>query len=95
MAGLSGAIAGAFSPEDIGDLERGAQAASVDGFLALHQHRQMLERTGHRTDRFGCNARVKCGRIELAVPQQDLDDAESRSCADYVADDIVGTMSPS
>jgi hypothetical protein len=76
MTGLNGAIAGSFSAEDIGDLERGAQAGSAAGILALHQQRQTLERTGHRADRLGCNARVERGRIELAVPQQDLDDAD-------------------
>jgi hypothetical protein len=35
VAGLSGAIAGAFSSEAIGDLERGAQAGSAAGILAL------------------------------------------------------------
>ena len=70
MAGLEGTIAGAFSLEDIGDLERGAQAGSAARFLALHQQCQMLERTGHRTDRLGRNARVERGRIELAVPEQ-------------------------
>ena len=76
VTGLSGAIAGPFSSEDIGDLERGAQAGSVAGLLALHQRRQMLERTGHRADRLGRDARVERGRIELAVPQQDLDHAD-------------------
>ncbi len=76
MAGLNGAIAGSFSSEDIGDLERGAQMGSAAGILVLHQQCQMLERTGHRADRFGRDARVECGRIELAVPQQDLDDAD-------------------
>jgi hypothetical protein len=47
MTGLDGTIAGAFSSEDIGDLERGAQAASAAGILAFHQQRQTLERTGH------------------------------------------------
>ena len=70
MAGLDGTIAGAFSPEDIGDLDRGAQAALAVGILAFHQPRQTLERTGHRADRLGRNARVERGRIELAVPQQ-------------------------
>jgi hypothetical protein len=60
VTGLSGTIAGSLSAEDIGDLERGAQAASAAGFLALHQQRQMLERTGHRADRevagFVCTA---------------------------------------
>ena len=36
----------------------------------------MLERTGHRADRFGRDTRVERGRIQLAVPQQDLDDAD-------------------
>ena len=42
-----GAIVGAFHSEDIGDLERGAQAGSAAGILALHQPRQTLKRTGH------------------------------------------------
>jgi hypothetical protein len=76
VTGLNGTIASSFSSEDIGDLERGAQAASAAGILALHQQRQMLERTGHRADRLGRNARVEGGRIELAVAQQDLDHAD-------------------
>ena len=76
VTGLGGTIAGAFSSEDIGDLERGAQAASAAGILALHQQRQTLERTGHRADRLGGNARIERGRIKLAVPQQDLDHAD-------------------
>jgi hypothetical protein len=76
VTGLGGTIAGSFSSEDIGDLERGAQAASTAGILAPHQRRQMLERTGHRADRFGRDTRVERGRIQLAVPQQDLDDAD-------------------
>jgi len=47
VTGLGGTIAGPFSPEDVGDLDRGAQAASAGGILALHQQRQTLERTGH------------------------------------------------
>jgi hypothetical protein len=47
MTGLDGTIAGAFSSEDIGDLDRGAQVASAAGILAFHQQRQTLERTGH------------------------------------------------
>ena len=47
VTGLNGAIAGPFSSEDIGDLKRGAQAGSVAMLLALHQRRQMFERTGH------------------------------------------------
>jgi hypothetical protein len=73
---LGGTIAGPFSSEDVGDLDRGAQAASAAWILALHQQRQTLERTGHRADRLGGNARIECGRIKLAVPQQDLDHAD-------------------
>ena len=68
VTSLNGAIAGSFSAEDIGDLERGAQAGSVAVLLALHQRRQMFERTGHRADRLGRDASVERGRIELAVP---------------------------
>jgi hypothetical protein len=70
VAGLGGTIGGPFGSEDIGDLDRGAQAASAGGILALHQQRQTLERTGHRADRLGRNACIERGRIELAVPQQ-------------------------
>ncbi len=76
MTGLGGAIGGSFGSEDVGDLERGAQADLAAGILALHQQCQMLERTGDRADRLGGNARIQRGRIELAVPQQDLDDAD-------------------
>ena len=76
VTGLDGTIAGAFSSEDIGDLDRGAQAASAAGILAFHQQRQMLERTGHRADRLGRNTRIERGRIKLAVPQQHLDDTD-------------------
>ena len=68
MTGLNGAIAGSFSSEDIGDLKRGAQAGSVAVLLALHQRRQMFERTGHRADRLGGNTSIERGRIEPAVP---------------------------
>src|SRR6202049_4089260 len=76
VTGLNSTIAGSFSSENVGDLERGAQNGSAARILALYQHRQTLERTGHRADRFGGNARVESGRIELAVPQQDLDHAD-------------------
>ena len=70
VAGLGGTITGPFSSEDIGDLERGTQAASAAGILAFHQQRQTLERTGHRADRLGRNTRIECGGIELGMPQQ-------------------------
>jgi hypothetical protein len=70
VTGLSGTIAGAFSSEDIGDLDRGAQAALAAGILALHQHRQTLQRTGHRADRLGRDTRIERGRIKLAVAEQ-------------------------
>jgi hypothetical protein len=76
VAGPGGRIAGPFSSEDIGDLDRGAQAASAAGILALHQQSQTLERTGHRTDRLGGNARIERRGIKLAVPRQDLDYAD-------------------
>ena len=76
MTGLDGTIAGAFSSEDIGDLDRGAQVASAAGILAFHQQRQTLERTGHRADRLGRNTRIECGGIELGMPQQHLDDTD-------------------
>ena len=36
VTGLRDTIAGPFGPEDIGDLDRGAQAASAAGILAFH-----------------------------------------------------------
>ena len=70
---LNGAIAGPFRSEDIGDLKRGAQTGSVAVLLALHQRRQTFERTGDRVDRLGRDASIERGRIEFAVPHQDLD----------------------
>jgi hypothetical protein len=70
MTGLDDTIAGAFSSEDIGDLDRGAQAALAAGILAFHQQRQTLERTCHRADRLGRHTRIERGRIKLAMPQQ-------------------------
>ena len=76
VTGLSGTIAGAFSSEDIGDLDRGAQAALAAGILALHQYRQTLQRTGHRADRLGRDTRIERDRIKLAVAQPVLDEAQ-------------------
>ena len=42
MTGLGDAIGGSFSPEDVGDLERGVQADLVAGILAFHQQHQTL-----------------------------------------------------
>ena len=93
MTGLDGTIAGAFSSEDIGDLDRGAQAASAAGILAFHQQRQMLERTGHRADRLGRNARIERGRIKLAVPQQHLDDTDNDILLEQMRGEAVPPMS--
>ena len=80
MAGMSGPVGGAGGPEDVGDRERGAQAASaaripavfvrVVSIATLHQQRQTLEWAGHRADRLGCDLGIERGRIELAMPQQ-------------------------
>ena len=70
---LAGTLRWAVSAEDIGDLERGAQAASAAGIVAFHQHAEMLERTRHRADRLGGDAGVERGRVQLGVPEQNLD----------------------
>src|SRR5439155_24137510 len=69
MPCMGGTVSRACGTEDIGNLERGAQATSAARVLALHQQRQTLKRTGHRTDRLGRHPRVARGRIELAVPE--------------------------
>jgi hypothetical protein len=67
VTGLSKAVAGPFSAEDVGDLDRGAQAGSVAVLLTLHQRRQTFERTGDRADRLGRDAGVERGRVQFAV----------------------------
>ena len=42
VPGMGGPVGGADGTEDIGDLDRGAQAASGAGILVLHQQRQTL-----------------------------------------------------
>ena len=93
VPGMGGPVGGADGTEDIGDLERGAQAASAAGILALHQQRQTLEWTGHRADRLGRDARIERGRIELAVPQQDLDDADVDILLQQMGGEAVAPMS--
>jgi hypothetical protein len=85
VTGLGGTIAGPFSSEDIGDLDRVAQAASAAGILALHQQRQTLERTGHRADRLGRNARIERGRRAVRLDStvychKEFSDVSSKPC---------------
>ena len=94
VTGLGGTIAGTFSSEDIGDLEWGAQAELAAGILALHQQRQTLQRTGHRADRLGRDARIERGRIKLAVPQQDLDHTDVDILFQEMGGEAVTPMSP-
>ena len=75
VTGLNKAVAGPFSAEDVGDLDRGAQAGSVAVLLTLHQRRQTFERTGDRADRLGRDAGVERGRVQFAVSQQNLNHA--------------------
>jgi hypothetical protein len=70
VPGMGGPVGGADGTEDIGDLDQGAQAASGVGILALHQQRQTLQRTRHRADRLGGNARIERSRIKLAVAKR-------------------------
>ena len=49
---------------------------SPGGCLALHQRHQLVERTGHRADRAGGDLDVKRDGLQLAVPEQHLDDAD-------------------
>src|SRR5690348_3993393 len=48
---------------------------SAARILAFHQQLQMLERARHGPDRLGGDAGVERGRIQLGVPEQNLDDA--------------------
>ena len=36
----------------------------------------MLQRTGHRPDRLGGDTGIERGRVELGMPEQNLDDAD-------------------
>ena len=63
--------------EDVGDLQcAGAPPGSGARALAFHQQLEMLERAGHRPDRLCRDAGIERGRVELGMPEQDLDDAD-------------------
>ena len=71
VTGLSGTIAGAFSSEDIGDLDRGAQAALAAGILVLAPAPPNAPEDWSPSGSFlSRDTRIERGRIELAVPQQ-------------------------
>ena len=54
----------------------------------------MLERTRHRADRLGGNARIKRGGVQLGVAEQNLDDANIDILLEQVGGEGVAAMSP-
>src|SRR6478735_6822547 len=48
-------------------------AGSAARFLAFHEQLEMLEWAGHRPDRLGGDTGVERGRVQLGVPEQNLD----------------------
>src|SRR6478735_4304833 len=49
-------------------------AGSAARFLAFHEQLEMLEWAGHGPDRLGGDTGVERGRVQLGVPEQNLDD---------------------
>ena len=76
VPGTGGPVRWAGGAEDVSNLERGAHRGSTGGCLPLHQRHQMVQRTGHCADRPGGDLGVERGRLELAVPEQHLNDAD-------------------
>jgi len=70
VALLSSAPSWAVSTEDVGDLQGGTPH---EGALRRGQH---LERRNHFAQDLGANLRIECRRLQLLVPEQDLDDAD-------------------
>src|SRR5258705_10635266 len=55
----------------------GRMAGSVAGVCLLpDQRHDLVERTGHGTDRAGRHPRIECGVVELGVSKQNLDHAD-------------------
>jgi len=67
---LSPAPSGPVSMEDVGDLQG---VAPHEGALRRGQH---LERRNHFAQDLGADLRIECRRLQLLVPEQDLDDAD-------------------
>ena len=88
VTGMGSAIGRTGSPEDIGDLNGGAHRSAV-GRLAFHQRHQSIKRAGDRVDRSGGHLGVERGRLELAVPEQDLDDADVGAIFEKVGGEAV------
>jgi len=85
---MSGPIRRACCAEDVGDLDRGAHAL-LRRRLALHQRHQAVERPGDSVDRPGGGLDVERGRLKLAVPEQDLDDADVDILLEQVGGEAV------
>ena len=76
VAGMGRTPGGPLAAEDIGDLERRRTAAVSRRDPRPASAAEPVERTRHRADRLGGDAGVERGRIELGVPEQNLDDAD-------------------
>src|SRR5690606_19455447 len=63
------------STEDIGDLHRGTHGSAV-WRLAFHQSHQSIKRSRDRVNGSGGDLRIESRRLQLAMPEQNLDDAD-------------------
>jgi hypothetical protein len=75
MAGMCRAPRWPMNSKDVGDLVTVA-AGLAARVLAFHQQPEMLERARYCTDRLGGDTGVERGRIQLGVPEQNLDYAD-------------------
>ena len=88
VSGMGSAIGRPGRSEDIGDLDGGAHRSAL-WRLALHKRHQAIKRASDRVDRSGGHLGVERGRLELAVSEQNLDDADIGAIFEKVGGEAV------
>lgn len=63
-------------------------------FIGFHQRDDPVERAGHGLDRAGRDLGVDCGRVDLGVAEQHLDDADIDVLLDEVGGEAVAQGMP-
>ena len=89
MPGMGGPVGGSGSTEDIGDLEVGRAPVQPGGVLPSISAISRSSGPGDRVDRPGRDLGVERGGVELAVPEQHLDDADIDILLEQVGGEAV------
>jgi len=76
MPGMGEPVGRTSSAEDIGNLDGGAHRSGGGWRLDGDEDAQTVERTGDGPRRAGCHLGIERCRLELAMPEQHLDDAD-------------------